>query len=322
MESERMNKKILKEFERAIKCEENAFKSIQLIRTHKKILNLEYEITLENYLGLSKIKGIGSGMIRRIKEILETGEIQGLKPKTPPKWLELTTVHGIGEKGAKKIYEKYGYTTVDDLIKNQDKLDLHHDIQIGLKYYDAFMQRIPRAEFARLETVLDNLSKTEIKINVKICGSYRRLQEDCGDIDILCTSEDPKDFKNLIKYLKTEKIIIDDITPGSTKKYMGVCLLDKIPRRIDIRWVENSQFGPAVLYFTGNFEFNIHMRQIAIDKNLKLNEYGLFKQNGTEIIGKRIKKEVPKWELIPCPDEKDIFKYLEMDYIEPDKRIM
>jgi DNA polymerase/3'-5' exonuclease PolX len=93
---------------------------------------------------------------------------------------------------------------------------------------------------------------------------------------------------------------------------MGVCRVNKkgIGRRIDIRFFTLSQYYPAILYFTGSKEFNLMMRKKAIEKGLKLSEYGLFNSHGI-----RIDTDY---------NEKCIFDHLEIDpkYIDPTNRNM
>ena len=111
-----------------------------------------------------------------------------------------------------------------------------------------------------------------------------------------------------IKNLKNKKIIIDDLTTDTSKtKYMGFSKLnDNHIRRIDIRFVPFQSYHSALLYFTGSFQLNRQMRQIAKKLGYKLNEYGLYNKNNNEKLN--------------TPDEKSIFNFLEMDYLNPINR--
>src|SRR5204863_1024567 len=81
--------------------------------------------------------------------------------------------------------------------------------------------------------------------------------------------------------------------------------------RADLRVVSDAEFPYALMYFTGNKEHNIVMRQRAIDRGLRLNEYGLFKS----------KEETrdPKL-LVKCATEEQVFQELGLHYIPPEMR--
>ena len=112
----------------------------------------------------------------------------------------------------------------------------------------------------------------------------------------------------LINRLKDEKFIIDSLTAENVPtKYMGIFKWKDGPlRRIDIRFIPYESYYPAMLYFTGGKDFNRKMRQVAVNNNFTLNEYGLFDENG---------------KMIKVNSEKDIFDELGMEYLTPDKRI-
>ena len=209
------------------------------------------------------------------------------------------------------------------MYKSGEK-ELNDKILLGLKYYKKYKQNIPRKEideiYKFLKKELDKINKKEklIKKNkycLEICGSYRRKQLVSNDIDILITKfgtmEDLKCEKHLLLFvnqLKQNNFLIDDMTDKKIKtKYMGFGKYKENPvRRIDIRFVPYSSYYSALLYFTGSNLLNQKMRRIAKKKGYKLSEYGLFQL-------KTNKKVIVK-------SEKDIFKKLDIDYIEPKLR--
>ena len=141
------------------------------------------------------------------------------------------------------------------------------------------------------------------------------VKNDSGDIDVLLTcpglTTEIKEFSflsKLVKLLKKDNFIIDDLTKSGEKKYMGVCKLkSNLPaRRIDIRCVNYDEYYSSLLYFTGSKNFNVLMRQNAIDMNYSLNEYGLKnKKNG---------------ELMKLNSEEELFKILNVPYMNPEDR--
>lgn len=303
------------------------------------ILNVDFKITLENYMNLKEFDGVGKGSLDRIKEILENGNLKETKEfKTDDKMNkavdELMEIVGIGRSHAVELYNM-GATSIKklkSLIKN-GKIEVNDKILLGLKYHGVFEVNIPRKEIDKVykmfTKIIDNINK-EMKLDdsnkfcFEICGSYRRMKPTSGDIDVLLTKLGTKDsmtdeksseylnmFVNLlkqpVKYNKKTKFLVDDMTDKNiTTKYMGFSKYKDCPvRRIDIRFIPYESYHSALLYFTGSFELNKKMRNIAKTMNLKLSEYGLFKENG-----KKIKTK----------SEEAIFKKLKMDYIEPKLR--
>lgn len=198
----------------------------------------------------------------------------------------------------------------------------HHQL-IGIKYFYDILKRIPRDEIKATETFLKRVIKRiNPELELTVCGSYRRGKNNSGDIDSLITHPKIKtmeQFNNteldilgtFVKQLEMMGYLIDHLTEFSKTKYMGLGLYtkkSKIARRIDIRFVPYNSYGAAILYFTGSKNFNTDMRKHAISKGYTLNEYGLYKKNGSEKI------------LMECSNEEDIFKHLNYTYVKPTDR--
>ena len=295
-----MNKKIIENLENLYlqskndptknKFQINAIKkSIYAIKQYPNQINSKEEAL--------KIKGIGGKIACRIEEILKTGKLNEINNNVN----ELLNITGIGPQKAKK-FNKLGIFTYNDLKTSYDqsKIELTEDIIIGIKYYEDFNKRIPRNEIDKFQIIFDKVfSKLELIYN--ICGSYRRGKIDCGDIDILVTSKisQPNLMKKILFGLK--EILVEDamLTPNAKKKFMGACKLKfGIARRLDIRIIDYKSYYTALMYFTGSMEYNIKMRNIAIEKGYLLNEYGLFKD------------KIP----MKINSEKDICNILGVDY--------
>ena len=180
-------------------------------------------------------------------------------------------------------------------------------------------ENIPRHEIDELHLILTKLTTTiSPYLFGTICGSYRRETQKSNDVDFIIahteiiTKEDLINNKynylhKFIKLLKDSHILIDSLTGDTvTTKYMGIFKIKDELRRIDIRYVPYESFYSAILYFTGSKDFNKKMRQIAIQNNYILNEYGLFYEND---------------KMVKVNSEKDIFDTLGMEYLEPKLRI-
>ena len=279
---------------------------------------------IKNGKDLADVKGIGKGIISRIDEIIKTKklkEIQGFNfesiENNETVIEELVKVINIGKKKAEELVKKYDIKSVNDLKKKhkEGKIKLNDKILMGLKYYGKVQENIPRKEIDKFYKIIIKIGKEIDKdLIVKIAGSYRRENKTSNDMDILLshknliTNKDlDKNYLNIfIKKLKQKKLIIDDLTSDTSKtKYMGFSKFDNNPvRRIDIRFVPFQSYYSALLYFTGSFQLNREMRQVAKKLGYKLNEYGLYKNK----------------KLIKVNSEKDIFDKLKLKYQEPKYR--
>lgn len=335
------NAKIISEFEKLIKqiaydIENESDKKKKMINIFrlKQIDNAltiikKYPIVIKTGNELKGTKGIGKGIINRIDEILDKGSLSEItlknKDMETSKYVdELKKIYGIGEKKAHELVTKHGIKSVDSLKKAYEnkKIHLNNNVVIGLKYYSLYKQQIPRAEMEKMEKYIQNMaSQISNKLEVRICGSYRRKKPFSNDIDCMLshpnikTRNDLKNKKNylhkFIEALKNDMFIVDSLTGEDVEtKFMGFCKYSKkFPvRRIDIRYIPHESYYTSLLYFTGSGSFNQNMRQEAKKLGYKLNEYGLYK------------KVSDTYKLIKIKSEEDIFDKLKMDYVLPEKR--
>ena len=333
-----MNNTIINEFDKLInfianeidnskdykKTTSNQFRLKQLKNVLSILKKYPVKITLENYMDLKDIQGIGKGSLDRIKEILENGKLSEISNFVDTniekkKIIEdLESVVGIGHVNALEFFNQ-GIKSVKELKKKikTGEIEVNDKIQLGLKYYGKFQGNIPRKEIDKINKIFnDIINKINDDYIYEFCGSYRREKDTSGDIDILISKKGPinpeinyldniiKILKNPIKKNNNQPLIIDDMTDKNIHtKYMGFCKYkENPPRRIDIRFVPYESYFSALLYFTGSADLNKQMRHIAKSKNLKLSEYGLFKSNGDKI---------------KVESERDIFDALNMEYLLP-----
>lgn len=340
------NTKIINEFEKLLdqlkiefdKIIDRKEKNIYTfkIRSVQNIIRIikSYPTKIKKGEELKDIKGVGKGTIARINEILETGKLSEIKTKKgEKKYLkqidELSTIIGIGRKKAYELITKYNIKSIPQLKKafKNKKIELPHQVKMGIKYHNVFKENIPRKEIFEVDKYLANkLLDIDPNLFGIVCGSYRRLKSHSNDIDMLITHPDVKTKKDIdthknyliefINVLKKDKFLVDDMTDKDYKnKYMGFSQLKinnkKYPiRRIDIRYIPYRSYYTALLYFTGSGEFNRKMRTIAEDLGYKLNEYGLYKIN----------PKTNKFKRMHINSEKDVFDILNMEYLPPKNR--
>ena len=313
------NKEIAEKFYELAKMAElagdNPFKIRAYLEAARRIENLPYPVEdLAKENKLTEIKGIGKSIAEKIEQYLNTGKIEKLeelKKKIPVTLLEIERIPGVGAKRAKLLYEKLGIKTTDELktaakkrlIKSLPGFGEKTEKKIleGLKSMrDKTVDRVLLGIALPLaEGIVSKLKEHSPVDKIQICGSIRRMKETIGDIDILITSKHPEKIMDyFVKIPEVKEIIVK----GDTK----TSILTKENLQVDLRVVSPESFGAAIQYFTGSKQHNIHLRELAIKKGLKINEYGVFKLD----TNKKIAGET----------EESIYEALGMDWIPPEMR--
>ena len=257
------------------------------------------------------IKGIGEALSEKILELHETGMLkfyEDLKSSIPTGLFELIKIPGIGPKKARVLNENLSIETIGELEYACLENRLVELPNFGEKSQSNILKGIQVLKKARgkflygdvieiAEGIIEKLLESELVERCEIAGSLRRKKEIVKDIDIVASSEKPKD---LMDYLVSLPVIEDVIEKGSTKT--SVILNNGI--NMDIRVVRDREFPYALHHFTGSKEHNTALRHRAKSLGIKINEYGLFHNE----------------KLLLCKDEKDIYKELGLEYIPPELR--
>ena len=301
---------------------------------------------------LTQVKGIGKGISGLVTEaVLEGtwGELAGLYDSVPAGLIEIIGIPGLGPKRARVMYEELGVDSVESLKaacemghiaplagfgdKSQQKyldgIELLRRYQgrsrmdIGLTFGRAFEARI-----AAVPGV----------VRAQLAGSARRRRETIGDLDIVAAAL-PEDHDSVIESILSFPGIAEVKGHGESKVSlileqemlaaasgggsMDAQLVEAMMERsadatIDaqVRIVAPETFPFTLAYFTGSKEHNIRLRQLAIDKGLRLNEFGLFSE---EAAGEAIGMEAAKHTL-PCTNEADIYHHLGLEWVTPELR--
>ena len=262
---------------------------------------------------LREIPGVGEALAKKIKELVETGRLEyfeKLKKEIPPELLKMLDISGLGPKKIAAVYNKLGIKTIEELRKAAEEGKLRNlegfgeitekNILRGIRLMDKTSGRVLlNVAYHHGNKYIEYLKKHKKIKRLSLAGSLRRMKETIGDIDILASSDEPDEIMDyFVKYYDVQRILMK----GSTKS--SVVLNDEL--QVDLRVVDDKSFGAALQYFTGSKEHNVQMRNLAIKKGFKLNEYGLFKKNTDTFITGR--------------NEEEIYKKLGLAFIEPELR--
>ncbi|RJO64313.1 MAG: DNA polymerase/3'-5' exonuclease PolX [Candidatus Omnitrophota bacterium] len=292
--------------------QDNPFRTRAYERAAQAIEGLNEDIEIIAQEGrLREIPGIGEDLERKINEFIGTGKVRAyeeLKKSFPDGLLELLRVPSVGPKTAKLLYDELRIQNVAGLESAIAKGKLKgifgikektiENITAGISLFKAGKERMPLSVAWQVaESFLKPLQDLPGVKKISCAGSLRRQKETIKDIDILIVSEKPQKIMHHFTSLpQVQEVIASGSTKSSVRTDDGI--------QVDCRVVMEKSFGAALLYFTGSKNFNIKLRQIAIRKSLKINEYGVFR--GKAFVAGR--------------KEGEIFKLLGMEYIEPELR--
>ena len=267
---------------------------------------------------LAEVEGIGESIQKKICELVTTGKLayyEELKAATPPGLVAMLEIPGVGPKKIKILHDQLGIETIEQLEQacKEGKVatlkgfgeKTQANICDGINRRRAYASRHLISQALPLaEALLEGLRSHPDVLRCSPAGSLRRHREIIGDIDLLASSKHPE---SVLEFFTQQPGILSVIAKGETKA--SVLLQGGI--QSDLRVVSDREFPFALMYFTGNKEHNIVMRQRAIERCLRLNEYGLFRS--------KAETRDPKL-LVPCKTEEEIFEKLDLHYIPPEMR--
>ena len=301
---------LLETLEKIMQRNGEPFKARAYANARETILSITDDITTVDQL--KGLKGIGKTVIEKLETYVKDGKLDLIEREKNNPINVFSDIYGVGPKTAKDLVEKHKLLTLDQLRERQDEL-LNDKQKIGLKYYDAIQERIPRSEIEKYKEkfaeIFEKIPK-DAHARFEIVGSFRRGAEDSGDIDVIITGDTNDVYKKFIQELFNEKILIESLSSGETKS-LTISQLNPnaTPRRIDFLYSTPTEYPFSILYFTGSKGFNTVMRAKALLMGYSMNEHGItVKTTGGKVDH-------------TFPDEKSIFDFLNLDYKEPTQRI-
>jgi DNA polymerase (family 10) len=235
---------------------------------------------------LTQFAGIGKDLAKQIEEITTKGQhsaLEELRKQIPGGVLDMLRIPGVGPKKVSVFFNELGLKSLEDLKAACETGRLSKLKGFGKKTEESILANIATATEqsqrasisdarAAAEAIVEDLQKLKEVGQVAVAGSCRRRKETCGDLDILATCSDsgpPMDC------LAAHPLVESVLQRGETKQRVRL----KTGMELDLRVVPEESFGAAMQYFTGSKEHNVVVRQRAKDLGLKLNEYGVFRDD-------------------------------------------
>jgi DNA polymerase (family 10) len=261
---------------------------------------------------LREIPGIGKDLAARIRQLGTSGTStyhQELLAEFPQSILELLRLQGIGPKTVALLYSALNISSIEMLAAAARDGRLRSVKGMGAKKEALILKSIEErerdagrhllADTASASADLVNyLQERAAAVDFIPVGSVRRGCDTCGDIDILAVGGEPVLMDTLLQHPRVERVLGHGDTKSSVRLQGGF--------QADLRLVPRESRGAAMQYFTGSKAHNIVIRDRAIQKGLKLNEYGLFRvEDDSRVAG---------------DSEEGIYEALGLEWIAPELR--
>ena len=233
---------------------------------------------------VTELPGIGEDLASKIKEIVKTGMAAMLeehRKNVPATLTALLKIPGLGPKRVQALYHKLGIRTWENL-RNAAREGRVRTLQgFGAKIEQHILEQLQArtgeakrfklaiaAQYA--EAFISYLKTSAGAKQIVAAGSYRRAKETIGDLDLLVTASSSSPVRDrFVSYPEVREVMAHGRTKATVRLACGL--------QVDLRVVPEASYGAALQYFTGSKEHSLLLRQLAQQRGLKLNEYGLFK---------------------------------------------
>jgi len=276
---------------------------------------------------LKELPGVGKDIAALLAELVHSGRaevLEELEREIPKGLLDLLRLPAVGPKRARKLWEELGITSREELLaaarqgkvagvegfgaKTQRKIldSLEHERQRERRWklVEAESLLAPLLEHLRGGAGGAGAGPLE---RLEAGGSYRRRRDTVGDLDLLAVAADAGPvMRRFVTAPGVEHVESQGETRATVRLTGGL--------QVDLRVVPRRSFGAAWVYFTGNKEHNVALRQRAIERGLRLSEYGLFRGGDVEAEGPFAGK------LVAGKEEKQIYAALDLPWIPPELR--
>ena len=246
---------------------------------------------------LQEFSGIGKDLADKIATIVETGRLpmlDELRQEIPQGVLHMMRLPGVGPKKAAVLFKELSITTLDELKAAADAGKIAKLKGFGKKTEETIRANIGAAAAkgrrvllvdakAEAEAIVRSLLLLEAVDQASVAGSCRRSMDTVGDLDVLATSSDSLAAMNMLAaHPRVEAVLSRGDTKQRVRLRSGI--------ELDLRVVPTESFGAALQYFSGSKEHNIVIRRRGLDRGLKINEYGVFRDE--ELVAGRTEEEV------------------------------
>ncbi len=309
---------------------ESVFKSIAFSKVSRILKDMTIDIRKAVEAGtLDQIEGIGASSRKIIEDYVKTGkskDFEEVAATVPAGLIPMLEVPGLGPKTISLLWKQREITGLEELKAALAAGRLGGLPGMGVKKIQSIADGIALLEKSggRIglpsamvvgQLMLDHVRAIPGVKGAELAGSLRRRKETIGDIDIICSTKPSINGAEVTKAFTEVNGVEKVLGQGDTK----ASILTAEGTQVDLRVVPEVHYGAALLYFTGSKEHNVRLRGLSQDKELTLNEWGLYKISEYEKSGKKT-GEAPVAKPVASKTEEDIYQALGLHYIEPELR--
>lgn len=275
---------------------------------------------LERGEDLTKWPDIGKGVAEKCQELVQTGQLQQLNDileEVPVSVLDLLRIPNLGPKKAAVLFQELGIDSLEKLREACEKQEVRNLKGFAAKTEKTLLEGIEIAEQANqrmlwadadqlVQQLREHLEPAEGLDVLEFAGSYRRGKETVGDIDILVVAGSPQPVMDRLgNFPQTAKTLVRGDTKMSVRLDSGF--------QVDLRVVSAKSFGAALQYFTGSQNHNVELRHRAKQRQLKINEWGVFKIDSAA--EKDNDPERDGW--VAGQQEEEVYQSVDLPWIAP-----
>jgi DNA polymerase (family 10) len=260
---------------------------------------------------LTDLQGIGTDLAGKIEEIVATGsleQLEELRSATSSELTRLLKIEGLGPKRVKQLHDELGVSRLEELEAAGEAGEIAELEGFGDVLQEKILESVrgKRGEEARIQLrtaedlagpLVAHLRSLDAVERIRVAGSFRRRKETVGDLDVLTISDD---WEGVNRRFVDYDAVVDVLAQGETRSTVVL----RTGLQVDLRVVSAESYGAALFYFTGSKAHNIAIRNMAIDRGLKVNEYGVFRDD----------------ERIAGATEEEIYELFDLAFIPPELR--
>jgi len=273
---------------------------------------------------LTALPGIGRDIAGYIEELVRTGHL-GLLEKigrqVPPTLADLLRLDGVGPKRAERLWKELGVTSVDELEKVLEEgrvralrgfgVKTERRIRRSIRDFRRHVGRTPISEADQLmEPLLAYMRRAPGIGRLEAAGSYRRRKETVGDLDILVVSDEPGP---IMAHFADYEAAVRVERAGGTR----ATIVLRTGLHVDLRVVPAESYGAALHYLTGSKDHNIAIRRMAVERGLKISEYGVFEASHEGSAADQAEEEGRR---LGGAEEAEIYRAVGLAWVPPELR--
>jgi DNA polymerase (family 10) len=276
---------------------------------------------------LTELQGIGKDIAGYIKELVETGELallDELGKEVPRSLIDLTRIPGLGAKRVRVLWEELGIETLSELERAAKDDSIKRLKGFGAKTQERILAGIAgvRRRGTRFKLsdadqyvgpLVEYMQDEGAVRTIEVAGSYRRRKETVGDIDLLVIAKDPGPVvKRFTTYPEVRKVELAGDTKATVILASGL--------QVDLRILPRKSYGAALQYFTGSKEHNVKLRKRAVERGLRISEYGVFQVGKGKSSEEGDERDPWAGTLVAGRKEEEVYQAVDLPWIPAELR--